>query len=82
MSWNYRIVKFPGYCALHEVFYDAQGSPWGRSEKPVIFMSATPEELTRDLRFAMRDVVRRKVLDDPKGVWPGKNPLEGGKKDG
>ena len=78
MSWNYRIVRYLGNegFGLHEVFYDADGQPWGMSEHPAGFachLDEGPVAIQEALLTARVDARKRPVLDEPE-VWPGKWP--------
>ncbi len=77
MTWNYRIVKrLDGFIALHEVFYDDNGDPWGMTEDPVDFVvcgDETPEDLIKCIDMALRDAKHWDVLEEPI-EWPGKDP--------
>ena len=78
MSWNYRVVRYAdgtGF-GLHEVFYDADGQPWGMGENPARFVcdaGETPMEIVRTLAVARTDARLRGVLDEP-ATWPGVAP--------
>ena len=78
MSWNYRIVRYKdgsGF-GLHEVYYDAEGEPWGMTKEPCSFVCDAdegPQGINAALLTARTDARRRPVLDEPK-KWPGKTP--------
>ena len=77
--WKYQIVKYrdgSGF-GLHEVFYDVDGKPWGRTVDPEGFWVDTTENADA-LRLMLIDAffdVRHDVLDEPE-IWPGKAPGE------
>lgn len=81
MSWNYRIVKYrdgSGY-GLHEVYYDADGKPWGMTRRPCSFgcdLEEGPQGIVTSLLTARVDARKRAILDEPK-KWPGKSPGTG-----
>lgn len=80
MTWSYRIVRRRdgGHLALHEVYYDGDGKPWGMTENPVTFVAdadESPSAIIMALRFALRDA-DWPVLDEPE-VWPGREPDRG-----
>ena len=78
MTWNYRIVRYPknrGF-GLHEVYYDAEGKPWGMTKEPVRFSCDAeegPSGIITSLLTARVDARRRPILDQPR-KWPGKAP--------
>ena len=79
MSWNYRIVKYPGEFGgfgLHEVYYDNKGQPWGMTTEPAGFIAdldQEPKEIIKMLKMAIKDTRKRGVLEEPK-EWPGQEP--------
>ena len=80
MSWNYRIVRYrnnEGF-GLHEVYYDADGMPWGMTEDAVRFVCDAeegPSGVKGSLLMAQSDSIKRPILDLPEdGKWPGKAP--------
>lgn len=78
MTWNYRIIRRRDsrHLALHEVYYDADGQPWGMTESPATFVcdeDEPPSEIADALGLAMEDAIRNSVLDEPE-TWPGRAP--------
>lgn len=71
MTWNYRIVRHAdGSLALHEVYYDSEGTPSARSSEPTFFVvdeEEGSEGLIKSLEMALESVKKHGVLDDP---WP------------
>ena len=52
MTWNYRVVKTELGFSVFEVFYDKQGRPGGRTEKPTLgFYCETPEDVLAELEL-------------------------------
>ena len=66
--WNYRIIHNQedgeSYCGLYEVFYDDDGTPWGRTEEPIAFVGEEPDDILNALGMALRDVQDKPVLTD------------------
>lgn len=74
--WNYRIVRTretrtpvaggeyeqESY-ALHEVYYDDDGSPIRMTAEPTTFGGETREEMVEALALALHDAIRRPILD-------------------
>ena len=82
MTWNYRIVRHIGtttiggrefdnsHLALHEVYYDEQGRPNGRTNQPVTFacdIDEGKEGIIASLERALNTIRSTGILDDP---WP------------
>ena len=54
MSWNYRVVRTEDGFTVYEVFYDKEGRPVGRTERPTLdFFCETAEAVLAEL-----DVIR------------------------
>lgn len=65
MTWNYRIIDFGTHKALHEVYYDDDGSPNGWTEKPATFVcdeDETPSTIISALAMATHDAERLQTL--------------------
>lgn len=66
MSWNYRVIRHPGWFGIHEVHYDKRGRPTLWTERPIL----RAETLAKLLAFTGANVVleagklRRRVLDE------------------
>lgn len=81
MTWNYRIVKRrhdrdKETFALHEVYYDSEGRPWGMTVEPATFGcddDEGAEGVSWALAQALADAIRLPVLDEPE-KWPGVAP--------
>jgi hypothetical protein len=54
MSWNYRIVRNGDEYGIHEVYYDAQGTPHSLSEKSVVPVAGSPDDLRERLEMVLR----------------------------
>jgi hypothetical protein len=69
MTWNYRIIEFSDYRALHEVHYDEKGRPWAYTSEPREFVESLDEDdagaIVADLEIALSDAQRLPVL----GRW-------------
>ncbi len=71
MSWNYRLVKHPSpvlgkfYYAVHEVYYNEDGSPKAMSTDSVSFGAETPEEVIQSLEMALNDAKQRPIFEPP-----------------
>jgi hypothetical protein len=64
-SWDYRIIDFGEHKALHEVYYDEDGSPNGWTEEPAHFGcddEESPSSITSALAMAAYDAARQPVL--------------------
>jgi len=64
-SWNYRVLDFGTYKALHEVYYDDEGAPDGWTEQPATFVcddDEGPSQITSALAMAAYDAGRLPVL--------------------
>lgn len=52
MTWNYRIIKRTfdtgDLYAIHEVYYDADGNPFGHTVEPALPQGDTLDELRAD----------------------------------
>ena len=48
--WNYRVLNLQGYLTIHEVHYDADGTPKGCTERPAFPSGETLDELLEDIR--------------------------------
>jgi hypothetical protein len=84
MSWNYRIVKWdktpdgaefaeyaePVY-AIHEVFYNEAGEPWGRTQYQDGPTAESPEELIKTLEMMLHDARKHPVMIEPVEWAPG-----------
>ena len=69
-TWNYRVVQqdtpHGRVWALHEVYYNKDGSVMARTEDPISFASdESLEDLLSSLRLAAADASRLPVLVDP-----------------
>jgi len=67
MVWNYRVIKYAdGRFGLHEVYYDDDGIPTGRTVDPMLIVDADEgvPAIIRELEMAVGDVKNRTVLDD------------------
>jgi hypothetical protein len=66
MTWNYRIIEFSDYRALHEVHYDEKGRPWAYTSEPREFVQSLDEDdagaIVADLEIALSDAQRLPVL--------------------
>jgi hypothetical protein len=66
-TWNYRLVKvyepFTEYY-VYEVYYDDDGRPVARTERPASFGGDTEQEALDDMRHAFESVFFNKTLDD------------------
>ena len=49
MSWNYRVIVQDGQFAIHEVFYNPDGSVAGVTEAPVFPRGEVLDELATDI---------------------------------
>ena len=69
MTWNYRIIVFGTYDALHEVYYDDEGRPTGYTASPATFLidadefKDEPDALVKSLEMALRDALELPMLD-------------------
>jgi hypothetical protein len=67
MTWNYRIVRSTEgeaeYCAIYEVYYDDEGRPEARTERPAHPAGETLEDFADDLQ-AYQAALSQPVLDD------------------
>lgn len=62
--WNYRIVSYGnGYYGLHEVYYDAGDEAESMTDDPVGFIGESPEELIKEVKFAIKEAKKKPVLD-------------------
>lgn len=50
--WNYRIIDFGTHFALHEAFYDDEGTPYAFTETPATFGCELVDELT-EIRWSL-----------------------------
>jgi hypothetical protein len=48
--WNYRVLRRQGYLTIHEVHYDAEGTPNACTERPAFPSGETLDELREDIR--------------------------------
>lgn len=67
MSWNYRIVRYAdgsGF-GLHEVHYEADGTPIRMTEQPCGFAGDTAQDVQVALMRAKMDAQRRPIFDEP-----------------
>jgi hypothetical protein len=66
--WNYRVVRYAdGAMAVHEVYYDDNGSPEGRQIDPATFYSDADEGLdglVRSLERALANARENPILED------------------
>jgi hypothetical protein len=66
-TWNYRLVKvnwpFPEY-NVYEVYYDDDGRPVARTERPATLGGDTEQEALDSVRHAFEGVFFNKTLDD------------------
>ena len=71
MPWNYRVMRHvkedgPGfwqeYFAIHEVYYNSAGQPWGWSAEAEPVMEETVEEMRETLKH-MTEALDKPVLD-------------------
>ena len=49
MHWNYRVIEQEGQLAIHEVFYNKDGTVAGITETPVFPRGETIEDLAADI---------------------------------
>ena len=49
MPWNYRVIEQDGQFAIHEVFYNSDGSVAGVTETPVFPRGETLDDLAADI---------------------------------
>lgn len=64
MTWNYRVIRHgetEDFYAVHEVYYDKDGTPHSWSTNPKGAGGSTPEELTAELD-RMRVALTKPVL--------------------
>jgi hypothetical protein len=62
MTWNHRVVRYPGgMFGIHEVFYDNH-EPWGCTEQPVGPVGDTLVELLEELT-RMAACIEQPTLD-------------------
>lgn len=76
MTWNYRIIHYRngGGYGLQEVFYDADGEPWGMASAEFnSHEDEGPDAVIGALYDAIDDGRQREVLEEPE-TWPGKGP--------
>jgi len=68
MSWNYRIIRHETndevWYAVHEVYYDKDGTLNGWTEDPVRFGGNDREDLLKGLAMALRDCRELPVLEE------------------
>jgi hypothetical protein len=67
MTWNHRVMKHvkedgAEYFAIHEVYYNSAGLPWGWSAEPEPVMEETMEEMRETLQH-MTEALDKPVLD-------------------
>lgn len=70
MAWNYRILDHGDHFALHEVYYDAAGTPNGWTERPIEFVCDTddgPQGVIGSLEMALADARKHPVLKVKRG---------------
>ena len=76
--WNYRIVKvnepFTEY-NLYEVYYDDEGRPVARTERPATFGGDTEQEALDSIKHAFEDAFFRSTLDDEEIGNRGQDPV-------
>jgi hypothetical protein len=62
MTWNNRIIRHKGeikdWYAVHEVYYNDDGSPALITEEPIDITGETVKELVSSLIFMLRDVCK------------------------
>ncbi|MCK5602735.1 hypothetical protein KAR91_12720 [Candidatus Pacearchaeota archaeon] len=77
--WIYQIVQYrdgSGF-GLHEVFYNGDEEPWGRTDDPEVLRHGpgteddpvTAEGLKRKMALMLADAIRHDVLEEPE-EWP------------
>lgn len=80
MTWDYRIIKVAwhndttGY-QLHEVYYDDDNKPRGRTQSPIV-TGESVKEIQDELKVMISDT-SKPVLDDFSCDWPELGEIEG-----
>ena len=79
MSWNYRVIEFPGeephgesWCGIHEVYYTEDGKPraYSSEPRPVIWETVDGLEAANDVINQMLEAINKPILkpsDFPNG---------------
>lgn len=63
MFWNIRIVHDEEGYGVYEVFYNDDGTPWGRDEHAMLW-GETIEELHEYIDMVLDDIQRLDILED------------------
>ena len=74
--WTYQIVKYKNGSGfgLHEVFYNGDDTPWGRTDNPEVLdhlgpdiddEPVTAEGLKQSMAVMLADAIRHDVLEEP-----------------
>jgi hypothetical protein len=63
MFWNIRIVHIDEGYGVYEVFYNDDGTPWGRDMDAMLY-GETLEELYEYIDMMLEDIGRQAILED------------------
>jgi hypothetical protein len=83
MSWNYRVMEFPGddgpIRGIHEVYYDEKGEPWlyAVEASAVVWAVEDGDESPIELLEHMKEALSKPILrpSDFKNACDGEIPM-------